>query len=221
MKKAVKLTALSLGLAFASSFAMAEDNIAFLNVDYLFANHPGRQAELKKLDEEFKAPADKLKADEKVLQDKKVSFEKEIDNKAKSIEKEVNAKVKALEKDAPRLRQADIKKRQDEISSFAKKRQDEVAKLAQQRDADFKKLVEEHQKNVAKFQSDAQKRETELNKKVLTEIQTTATNVAKAKNYNIVLDEKTVVYTVEGKDITEDVLKALPQPATSTTEQAK
>ena len=129
--------------------------------------------------------------------------------------------MKALEKDAPRLRQADIKKRQDEISSFAKKRQDEVAKLAQQRDADFKKLVEEHQKNVAKFQSDAQKRETELNKKVLTEIQTTATNVAKAKNYNIVLDEKTVVYTVEGKDITEDVLKALPQPATSTTEQAK
>ncbi|OZN26025.1 hypothetical protein CFY87_02175 [Actinobacillus seminis] len=221
MKKAVKLTALSLGLALASSFAMAEENIAFLNVDYAFVNNPTRQAELKKMDKEFKAPADKLKADEKVLQDKKASFEKEIDDKAKAIDKEIESKVKSLEKDAPKLRQADIKKRQDGISALAKKRQGEIQELISQRNADFNKLVEEHQKNVAKFQADVQQREREINQKALVEIQKTATDIAKAKNFSIVLDEKTVVYTVEGKDITEDVLKALPQPATSTTKQAK
>lgn len=94
MKKAVKLTALSLGLALASSFAIVEENIAFLNVDYAFVNNPTRQAELKKMDKEFKAPADKLKADEKVLQDKKQVL-KEID--------EDKAKAKLIKKLNPRL----------------------------------------------------------------------------------------------------------------------
>lgn len=190
MKKVVKLTALSLGLALAST-AMAQDNVAFINVDYLYVNHPARQAEFTKLDAEFKAPAEKLQAAEKALQEKKATFEKEIDGK-----------VKALEKDAPKLRQADIKKRQDEI-----------AKLAEKRDAEFKKLVEEHQKNVAEFQAAGQKRETEINQKLIADIQTATNNVAKAKNFSIVLDEKTAIYMAEGKNITEEVLKAIPAPA--------
>ncbi|WP_040975992.1 MULTISPECIES: OmpH family outer membrane protein [Pasteurellaceae] len=190
MKKAVKLTALSLALAF-STAAMAEDNIAFINVDYLFANHPARKIELQKLDDEFKAPAEKLQAVEKSLQEKKAAFEKEIDGK-----------VKALEKDAPKLRQADIKKRQDEIS-----------KLAAKRDGEFKALVDEHQKNVAKFREDGQKKEMAIQQKLLSDIQTAATEVAKAKNYTAVLDEKAAIYTADGKNITEEVLKAIPAPA--------
>ncbi|MBN6710545.1 OmpH family outer membrane protein [Haemophilus haemoglobinophilus] len=189
MKNVVKLTALS--IAFGSSVAMASDNIAFINTEYLFAKHPARQVELQKLDEEFKAPAEKLQAADKALVEKRSQFEKEIETKAK-----------ALEKDAPKLRQADIKKRQDEI-----------AKLAEKRNAEFNKLLEEHQKNVAEFQANGQKREAEINQRLLTEIQTATTNVAKAKNFTIVLDEKTAVYFADGKNITEEVLKAIPAPA--------
>lgn len=191
MKKAVKLTALSLALALGSSVVMAEENIAFVNVDYLFANHPARQAEIKKLDDDLKAPSEKLQAEEKALQDKRKSFEKELDGK-----------VKALEKDAPKLRQADIKKRQDEISKLAKKR-----------DEEFQKLVQAHQQKVAEFRQDAQKRQAEIERKLLTEIQTATTDVAKAKKYTAVLDEKAAIYAAEGKNITEDVLKAIPAPA--------
>lgn len=189
MKKTLKLTALTLALAF-SSVAMAEDNIAFVNVDYLFANHPARQVELKKLDDEFKAPSEKLQAAEKALQDKKATFEKEI-----------NAKVKALDKDAAKLRQADIKKRQDEI-----------AQLAQKRDAEFKKLLQEHQANVEKFRQEVQQRELEVQRKLSTDIQTATTNVAKAKKLTAVLDEKAAIYSAEGKNITDEVLKSIPAP---------
>ena len=44
MKNVVKVTALSLGLALASGFAAADENIAFINAGYLFQNHPDRQA---------------------------------------------------------------------------------------------------------------------------------------------------------------------------------
>ena len=54
MKNVVKVTALSLGLALASGFASADENIAFINAGYLFQNHPDRQAVADKLDAEFK-----------------------------------------------------------------------------------------------------------------------------------------------------------------------
>lgn len=189
MKNVVKLTALSIALG--SSVAMANDNVAVVNTAYLFSHHPALQVELQKLNEEFKAPAEKLQAEDNALGQKKEQFQKEVD-----------AKVKALEKDAPKLRQADIKKRQDEI-----------AKLIEKRNAEFKKLFEEHQKNIAEFQANKQKREIELDQRLSKEIQTATTNVAKAKNFTIVLDEKTAVYFADGKNITEDVLKAIPAPA--------
>ena len=101
MKNVVKVTALSLGLALASGFAAADENIAFINAGYLFQNHPDRQAVADKLDAEFKPMADKLAASKK-----------EIDDKIVASRKKVEAKVAALQKDAPRLRQAEIQKRQ-------------------------------------------------------------------------------------------------------------
>uniref|UniRef100_Q0I386 Outer membrane protein n=1 Tax=Histophilus somni (strain 129Pt) TaxID=205914 RepID=Q0I386_HISS1 len=189
MKNAVKLTALSIALG--SSIAMASDNIAVVNTEYLFLNHPARLLEFQKLNKEFKAPAEKLEAADKALVEKRANFEKEIETKSK-----------ALEKDAPKLRQADIKKRQDEIAKLVTKRNDE-----------FNKLVAEHQKNVAAFQAEAQKRDAEITQRLLKEVQTATTNVAKAKNFTIVLDEKTAIYVADGKNITEEVLKAIPAPA--------
>lgn len=189
MKKAVKLSALSLAFALGSSVAMASDNIAFVNSDYLFVNHPARQAELQKLDQEFKAPIEKLKAEEKALTDKKASFEKDIDGK-----------INALKKDAPKLRQAEIKKRQDEIT-----------KLADKYDAELQKLGKEYQQHVAEFQQKGQQRENEINQKLLSDIQKASVEVAKSKNFTVVLDGKYGLAVSEGKDITDDVLKALPK----------
>ncbi|VEH68513.1 outer membrane p25 [Rodentibacter pneumotropicus] len=67
MKNVLKVTALSVGIALASGFAAADENIAFINAGYLFQNHPDRQAIADKLDSELKPTADKLAASKKKL----------------------------------------------------------------------------------------------------------------------------------------------------------
>ena len=81
MKNVVKVTALSLGLALASGFAAADENIAFINAGYLFQNHPDRQAVADKLDAEFKPMADKLAASKKEIDDKIVASRKKVEAK--------------------------------------------------------------------------------------------------------------------------------------------
>ena len=196
MKNVVKVTALSLGLALASGFAAADENIAFINAGYLFQNHPDRQAVADKLDAEFKPMADKLAASKK-----------EIDDKIVASRKKVEAKVAALQKDAPRLRQAEIQKRQEEITKFGS---DEEAAL--------NKLMEEQDKKVAEFQELNEKRQTEERGKLLESIQVATNNLAKAKGYTYVL------FAVDGKDITEEVLKSIPateKAAPAKTEEKK
>ena len=190
MKNVVKVTALSLGLALASGFAAADENIAFINAGYLFQNHPDRQAVADKLDAEFKPMADKLAASKK-----------EIDDKIVASRKKVEAKVAALQKDAPRLRQAEIQKRQEEITKFGS---DEEAAL--------NKLMEEQDKKVAE------------RGKLLESIQVATNNLANAKGYTYVLDANSVVFAVDGKDITEEVLKSIPateKAAPAKTEEKK
>ena len=197
-----KMTALSLGLALASGFASADENIAFINAGYLFQNHPDRQAVADKLDAEFKPMADKLAASKK-----------EIDDKIVASRKKVEAKIAALQKDAPRLRQAEIQKRQDEITKFGS---DEEAAL--------NKLMEEQDKKVAEFQELNEKRQTEERGKLLESIQVATNNLAKAKGYTYVLDANSVVFAVDGKDITEEVLKSIPateKAAPAKTEEKK
>ena len=158
MKNVVKVTALSLGLALASGFAAADENIAFINAGYLFQNHPDRQAVADKLDAEFKPMADKLAASKK----------------------------------------------------------DEEAAL--------NKLMEEQDKKVAEFQELNEKRQTEERGKLLESIQVATNNLAKAKGYTYVLDANSVVFAVDGKDITEDVLKSIPateKAAPAKTEEKK
>ena len=189
MKKVVKLTALSLALVFTSSLAMAEENIAFVSAEYLFQNHPDRKAIADKLESEFKPTADKL-------------AEKQIDAKIADVQKKVDAKVAALQKDAPKLRSADIKKREDEINKFANDEQTAI-----------NKLIAEHDKKAKEFQDSYAKRENEETSKMVASIQTATNNVAKQKNYTLVLDDRSVVYAADGKNITEEVLKAIPAQA--------
>lgn len=115
MKKAVKVTALSLALAFTSSLAMATENIAFISGDYLFQNHPDCKMVAEKLESEFKARVEKLTANKK-----------SIDEKIAASQKKVEAKVAALQKDAPKLRSADIKKREEEINKLGNSEQEAI-----------------------------------------------------------------------------------------------
>ncbi|HHF5330740.1 TPA: OmpH family outer membrane protein [Haemophilus influenzae] len=188
MKKIAKVTALALGIALASGYASAEEKIAFINAGYIFQHHPDRQAVADKLDAEFKPVAEKLAASKK-----------EVDDKIAAARKKVEAKVAALEKDAPRLRQADIQKRQEEIN-----------KLGATEDAGLQKLMQEQDKKVQEFQAQNEKRQAEERGKLLDSIQTATNNLAKAKGYTYVLDANSVVFAVEGKDITEEVLKSIP-----------
>lgn len=188
MKNIAKVTALALGIALASGYAAAEEKIAFINAGYIFQHHPDRQAVADKLDAEFKPVAEKLAASKK-----------EVDDKIAAARKKVEAKVAALEKDAPRLRQADIQKRQEEIN-----------KLGAAEDAELQKLMQEQDKKVQEFQTQNEKRQAEERGKLLDSIQTATNNLAKAKGYTYVLDANSVVFAVEGKDITEEVLKSIP-----------
>ncbi|HHF6376510.1 TPA: OmpH family outer membrane protein [Haemophilus influenzae] len=188
MKNIAKVTALALGIALASGYASAEEKIAFINAGYIFQHHPDRQAVADKLDAEFKPVAEKLAASKK-----------EVDDKIAAARKKVEAKVAALEKDAPRLRQADIQKRQEEIN-----------KLGVAEDAELQKLMQEQDKKVQEFQAQNEKRQAEERGKLLNSIQTATNNLAKAKGYTYVLDANLVVFAVEGKDITEEVLKSIP-----------
>lgn len=188
MKNIAKVTALALGIALASGYAAAEEKIAFINAGYIFQHHPDRQAVADKLDAEFKPIAEKLAASKK-----------EVDDKIAAARKKVEAKVAALEKDAPRLRQADIQKRQEEIN-----------KLGATEDAGLQKLMQEQDKKVQEFQAQNEKRQAEERGKLLDSIQTATNNLAKAKGYTYVLDANSVVFAVEGKDITEEVLKSIP-----------
>ena len=188
MKNIAKVTSLALGIALASGYAAAEEKIAFINAGYIFQNHPDRQAVADKLDAEFKPVAEKLAASKK-----------EVDDKIAAARKKVEAKVAALQKDAPRLRQAEIQKRQDEITKFGS---DE--------DAELQKLMQEQDKKVQEFQAQNEKRQAEERGKLLDSIQTATNNLAKAKGYTYVLDANSVVFAVEGKDITEEVLKSIP-----------
>ncbi|TDQ59487.1 periplasmic chaperone for outer membrane proteins Skp [Mesocricetibacter intestinalis] len=108
-------------------------------------------------------------------------------DKLAANKKKIDAKIAALQKEAPKLRAADIKKREDEING----------------------LVKAHEEQVGKFQAETQKVENDERAKLLGSIQTATNNIAKEKGYTYVIDANSVVYAVEGKDITEDVLKAI------------
>ena len=65
---------------------------------------------------------------------------------------------------------------------------------------------------------------TEERGKLLESIQVATNNLAKAKGYTYVLDANSVVLTVDGKDITEEVLKSIPateKAAPAKTEEKK
>lgn len=114
-------------------------------------------------------------------------FKAETD-KLTANKKNIDNKIAALKKDAPRLRSADIKKREKEINN----------------------LIDAHQKAVKKFQQKSDDRQNQESARLLETIQVATNQVAKEKNYTLVLDANAIVFAADSKDISDDVLKALP-----------
>ena len=191
MKKVIKLVLISAILIFTSRLAMTEENIAFVSADYLFQTHPERKAIAAKLETEFKATVEQL-----------TENKKKVDARIADVQKKVEAKVAALQKDAPKLRAADIKKREDEINKFASTEQ-----------ATINKLVAEHDQQVRIYQDNYAKRENQETSKLVESIQAATNTVAKEKHYTIVLDDRSVVFAADGKNISDDVLKAISAAA--------
>lgn len=192
MKNVLKVTALSFALALSATAAQAAENIAFINAGYLFQNHPDRQAVADKIDAEFKSQADKLEASKK-----------SIDEKIAAERKKIETKVAALQKDAK-----DPKQRPSELQ----KREAEIQKQQAAAEQEINKLVAEHDKAAQEFQTSYDKRQMEERTKLLESIQVATDKVAKDKKYTLVLDANSVVFG-DGKDITEEVLKAIPKQA--------
>ena len=145
----------------------------------------------EKLETEFKATVEKL-----------TENKKKVDARIADVQKKVEAKVAALQKDAPKLRAADIKKREDEINKFASTEQ-----------ATINKLVAEHDQQVRIYQDNYAKRENQETSKLVESIQAATNAVAKEKHYTIVLDDRSVVFAADGKNISDDVLKAISAAA--------
>lgn len=80
-------------------------------------------------------------------------------------------------------------------------------------ETEINKLVEQHDKEAQAFQQAYEQRQNQERTKLLESIQQATNQVAKDKKYTLVLDANSVVYSADGKDITEDVLKAIPAQA--------
>lgn len=188
MKKTLKVTVLSLALALTSSFAAAAENIAVINGDYLFFNHPEYQASVKKVEDEFRPTVEKLSASKK-----------QIDTKIEATRKKIGAKITALQKDSPKLRAAEIKKREDEIQ-----------KLEQTEQAELNKLMAAHDNEVKKYEAAHAQREQEEGQKILNSISEAIKTVAIQKKYTLVLNQSAVAFSAEpAKNINDEVLKAI------------
>lgn len=135
----------------------------------------------------------------KILDDE---FKAESD-KLKAEENQIVKKIQTLEKDAPRLRAADIKKREDGINK--------------------ERALFEKKANT--FQAKLNARENQETEKMLASIQVAADKIAKAKDYDLVVDSNSVVYIKAGNNISDEVLRTIvpsyPAPKTTKKEAKK
>ncbi|TCP94969.1 periplasmic chaperone for outer membrane proteins Skp [Cricetibacter osteomyelitidis] len=215
MKKALKLTALSLALAFGSaSFAQAADadKIAYVSVPVLLQSHPlvSETSEFGKL---RKAEEDKLAPEEQKLAEAAQGLrtdEAALQKEGEALKASLDKKFAQLQKDAkdPKQRPSKLQEREKALNAESAAFQKKVAA--------FEKRANEHQQKVAAFQQkagEAQQRlgaeEAKVRAEVTKNVKENIDKVAKEQGYTLVLDAAAVIYTAnEGNDITEAVVKS-------------
>lgn len=112
----------------------------------------------------------------------------------------------------------DFKNRQTKINDEQKKLQDELDKFKKEsptmsqkdRDATQKKIASDRSelvKQVVAYQQDLQKEQNKVMQDILSNLNGIVSKIAKAQNYNLVLDSQAVIFAADGNDITKDVAK--------------
>lgn len=119
--------------------------------------------------------------------------------KLTASEKAIVAKIESLQKEAPKLRAADIQKREDEIN----------------------KMRDAYQKQAEELQVKNDELQYQERTKLLAAIQSATNEIAAKANYSYVIDANAVVYAAAGKDITEEVLRAIKPTMTAPSDVKK
>lgn len=129
----------------------------------------------------------KIMKDSKAAKNAQAVFKKDLDAKKATL-KTKSDKVAALDKELKGL---------DQKSNAWKEKRDNLAK-------EFKELrTMENEMN-----NELRKKDVELTKKILADVQQILNKLIKTENYSLILDKKSVLAGKEGFDITDKVIKA-------------
>lgn len=122
--------------------------------------------------------------------------------KAKTeLEGEFNKRKKELEK-----KEGDLKKMKEDIEKKQAVLSEEVLGKKQ---AEFRDEMMKYQETVQKNQMEIQKKERDLTQPILEKMRKIIANVAKEKNFSMVIENSAMVlYADQGLDITDDVIKS-------------
>lgn len=213
MKNLLKVSAVSVAFVLAANVANAADKIGFINPQFVVNNHPLLADPNSEFVKSVDAQEQRLAEEDKKLaeEDKALTEEAEkLKKEEAAVTQSLNKKSAALEKEAPRLRSAEIKKRQDAITGEAKAFQKKIANF-QAKEAAFKQKVEAFQKKMSEEQRVFAEKRAATEKQVIEQVNAAVKEIAKAKNYTLILDTNTVIYTANETtdDLSEEVLKAV------------
>jgi outer membrane protein len=119
----------------------------------------------------------------------------------KEVEGDFEKKKKELKK-----KEDDLKKR---VEEFEKKQAVLSDKVRQEQQADLQKDMMQFREEVGKSQMTIQQRERELTKPILEKLQKIISEVAKEKDFSVVLEkaEQSVMFAKSELDITDEVIK--------------
>lgn len=128
----------------------------------------------------------KIMKDSKAAKSAQAVFKKELDSKKATL-KSKSDKVAALDKELKNLEQK---------SSAWNEKRDKLAK-------EFKELkIMENEMN-----KELQKKDVELTKKIVADVQQIINKLVKSENYSLILDKKAILAGKDGFDITDKVIK--------------
>lgn len=123
----------------------------------------------------------------------------------KKAKKEVEGDFEKKKKDLKK-KEDDLKKR---VEEFEKKQAVLSDKVRQEQQADLQKDMMQFREEVGKSQMTIQQRERELTKPILEKLQKIISEVAKEKDFSVVLEkaEQSVMFAKSELDITDEVIK--------------
>jgi outer membrane protein len=120
--------------------------------------------------------------------------------------------------------EGEFKARQAKIGEEQKGLQDMMEKFKQESPTMSQKDKDDMQKKIAStrstlvskvvaYQQDLQKEQNKIMQGILNDLNGIVSNIAKTQNYTLVLDSQAVIYSNDGKDITNEVAKQFNQKA--------